>query len=155
MRAGHLQCLGLGMDVCAYRPEDEDVSDANGGSDGGTRSKEAATGEMGELVCRCVQRGGAWGHEEGGVCACLCYIIISLYICIVYSAGNMFGLEFPISLDTDTIQECGHTSSHGVRGVEPHVSFDATLLRRLEKRARGEHRFANDSKALRHNSCAG
>lgn len=53
VRAGHLQCLGLGMDVCAYREE----SPGSGGriSDGGEKlpeSRVAPSGEMGELVCK-------------------------------------------------------------------------------------------------------
>lgn len=57
VRAGHLQCLGLGMDVCAYRSsggEDGsggDRSDRAEGSGTGS-SRVAARGEMGELVCR-------------------------------------------------------------------------------------------------------
>lgn len=59
VRAGHLQCLGLGMDVCAYR-SGGGGEDGSGGGDGSERaegyaavsSRVAARGEMGELVCR-------------------------------------------------------------------------------------------------------
>ena len=48
VRAGHLQCLGLGMDVCAYKSGGGDrAEDSVAGS-----SRVAARGEMGELVCR-------------------------------------------------------------------------------------------------------
>lgn len=62
VRAGHLQCLGLGMDVCAYRQEavsSNGMNDRNGngnhnGNGTGTPSmpRKADVGEMGELVCR-------------------------------------------------------------------------------------------------------
>eukprot|EP00903_Cladosiphon_okamuranus_P007120 g6918.t1 len=59
VRAGHLQCLGLGMDVCAYRSSGgEDGSDGDRGDGGAAEvpaaasSRVAARGEMGELVCR-------------------------------------------------------------------------------------------------------
>lgn len=61
VRAGHLQCLGLGMDVCAYRSSGSGGEDggsggdysnrAGGGSVGGS-PRVADRGEMGELVCR-------------------------------------------------------------------------------------------------------
>lgn len=59
VRAGHLQCLGLGMDVCAYRSSGGEDGSGGDRSDGGgaedsaaASSRLAATGEMGELVCR-------------------------------------------------------------------------------------------------------
>lgn len=58
VRAGHIQCLGLGMDVCAYRGDDAkadggDGSDSqDGGADSAASSRVANRGEMGELVCR-------------------------------------------------------------------------------------------------------
>lgn len=59
VRAGHLQCLGLGMDVCAYRSSGGGGEDGSGGGRGGraggsvaASSRVAASGEMGELVCR-------------------------------------------------------------------------------------------------------
>lgn len=56
VRAGHLQCLGLGMDVCAYRTgQDEGDGSAkvgSGRSAAAASSRVAARGEMGELVCR-------------------------------------------------------------------------------------------------------
>lgn len=72
VRAGHLQCLGLGMDVCAYRSSTESREgggssgdsgrvEGGGGGDGlaerpgfpaAAGSRVAANGEMGELVCR-------------------------------------------------------------------------------------------------------
>lgn len=58
VRAGHLQCLGLGMDVCAYRSGNDEDSGGGGGSSDGVESSIAASSrvaareEMGELVCR-------------------------------------------------------------------------------------------------------
>lgn len=49
VRAGHIQCLGLGMDVCAYR---EDDTKADRGDGSAASSRVANRGEMGELVCR-------------------------------------------------------------------------------------------------------
>lgn len=50
VRAGHVQCLGLGMDVCAYRG---DGDGAENSAVAAAESRVAPTGEMGELVCRC------------------------------------------------------------------------------------------------------
>lgn len=57
VRAGHLQCLGLGMDVCAYRSSSGEDGSGGGYSDCAedsvaASSRVAARGEMGELVCR-------------------------------------------------------------------------------------------------------
>ncbi|CAM9705446.1 unnamed protein product, partial [Laminaria digitata] len=57
VRAGHLQCLGLGMDVCAYRSHEGDGGGGGDGAGDGVRTsaaslRVAATGQMGELVCR-------------------------------------------------------------------------------------------------------
>jgi len=61
VRAGHLQCLGLGMDVCAYRGGGIGGDSAESSVTAVAESRVAPRGEMGELVCRCVA-----GEARGG-----------------------------------------------------------------------------------------
>ncbi|CAM9305652.1 unnamed protein product [Ectocarpus sp. 6 AP-2014] len=92
VRAGHLQCLGLGMDVCAYGGDGSQEAVGEPGASGGEvdrdrvdhpvvatapgavaaalqpPSREAARGEMGELVCRTPFPSmpvSFWGDSDG------------------------------------------------------------------------------------------
>lgn len=74
VRAGHIQCLGLGMDICAYRLGHEASGSSAGGEEdesdkeeGLWRSRKADPGEMGELVCRCdVEQFAMHGNQSYG-----------------------------------------------------------------------------------------